>query len=473
MFPNNDFKKSFFILLVLVTVQVQAQDHSFLPKAIRTNIEYQNRGEYGKALEINLNALKGYEKNNDAEGITTVYTNIGNMLFAFSKYKESLSYLDKAKQKLGKNKNPLLNGRLYNEYGKNYTNLGLFQQSNVTLDKARQYIEKIPNEKQRIYYLGYNYLWKKQNFLGLRQMDSLRSVEKKFSKLKSSILSDTGMADYFIANKIHLDSAEYYLNKALSSNNANTIDVAITWFSYGDLYTVKNDHEKALEYYFKSLKVFQKVKQRTIIRTVYDSISSSYKAIGDVEKSDEYLRQYSALNDSLTNQEKAAVNIVVDRLLQEEKEEKDAERNKLYLIISIIVIGSLVLIYLIRKTYLSKHKKDDKMIKEQSLESQKLKMQVNKSFDQIIKLAESGSPFFLTRFKEVYPDFYQKIMDHDFGLTDYDLKLCAYIRLNISSKEIAQYENITVRAVEARKYRLKKKLELSAETDLNKWILDV
>lgn len=113
------------------------------------------------------------------------------------------------------------------------------------------------------------------------------------------------------------------------------------------------------------------------------------------------------------------------------------------------------------------------MIKEQSLESQKLKMQVNKSFDQIIKLAESGSPFFLTRFKEVYPDFYQKIMDHDFGLTDYDLKLCAYIRLNISSKEIAQYENITVRAVEARKYRLKKKLELSTETDLNKWILDV
>lgn len=473
MFHNNDLKKSFFILLMLVMVQFRAQDHSFLPKAIRTNIEYQNKGEYEKALEINLKALEGYEKNNDVESIATVYTNIGNMLFAFSKYKESLHYLDKAKEELGENKNPLLNGRLYNEYGKNYTNLGIFKQSNVILDKARQYIQKIPNEKQRIYYLSYNYLWKKQNFLGLRQLDSLRNIEKKLSMLKSSILSDTGMADYFIANKIHLDSAEYYLNKALSSNKANTIDIAITWFSYGDLYTVRKDHEKALEYYFKSLKVFQKIKQRTIIRTTYDSISSAYKALNNIEKSNEYLRKYSALNDSLDKQEKAAVNVVVDRLLQEEKNEKDEERNRLYLIISIVVIGSLFLIYIIRKTYISKHKKDDQLIKEQSLESQKLKMQVNKSFDQIIKLAESGSPFFLTRFKEVYPDFYQKIMDYDFDLTDYDLKLCAYMRLNISSKEIAQYENITVRAAEARKYRLKKKLELSTETDLNKWIVDL
>lgn len=458
---------------MLLTVQFQAQDHSFLPKEIRTNIEYQNRGEYEKALEINLKALKGYEENNDTEGITTVYTNIGNMLFAFSKYKESLHYLDKAKEKLGKNKNPLLNGRLYNEYGKNYSSLGLFKQSDMMFNKAVQYINKIPNEKQKTYYLSYNYLWKRQNFLGLRQMDSLRSVEKKISMLKSSILSDTRIADYFIANKMHLDSAEYYLNRALSSKNANTIDVAITWFSYGDLYTEKNNHEKALEYYLKSLKVFQTIKHGTNIRIAYDSISSAYKSLNNIEKSNEYLRKYSALNDSLNKQEKAAVNIVVDRLVQEEKNKKDEERNRLYLIISIVVIGSLILIYLIRKTYLSKHKKDDELIKEKSLESKKLKMQVNKSFDQIIKLAESGSPFFLTRFKEVYPDFYQKIMSYDFDLTDYDLKFCAYIRLNITAKEIAKYDNVTVRAVEARKYRLKKKLELSAETDLNKWIIDL
>ncbi|UTX48905.1 hypothetical protein [Chryseobacterium sp. MA9] len=400
-----------------------------------------------------------------------IYTNVGNILLMFGKYKESLHYLDKAKDKIGKNKNPLLNARLYNEYGKNYTKLGLFKQSNAAFDKAVQNIKKIANEKQKIFYLASNYSWKRSNFLELHQIDSLRNIEQKYLNLKSGVIAYTRRADYFIAHKMHLDSAEYYLNKALSSPDKTFIyDKAITLFSYGDLYTVKKEHEKALEYYFSSLEIFKKTKTANAIKITYDSIFGAYKALNNIEKSNEYLRKYTALNDSLNKQEKEAVAIVLDRLLLEEKKEKDQEKNKLYLLISIITISSLILLYFIRKAYISNQKKKDQLIEKQS---KKLEVQVSKSFDQLTELAASGSPFFLMRFKEIYPEFYESLLLYNSDLTDYDLKLCAYIRMSLTTKEIAKYDNISLRTTETRKYRLKKKLELSQETDLNKWILDL
>ncbi len=52
------------------------------------------------------------------------------------------------------------------------------------------------------------------------------------------------------------------------------------------------------------------------------------------------------------------------------------------------------------------------------------------------------------------------------SLSAHELKLCAYLRMNLSSKEIAQLENISVRGVEISRYRLRKKLKISTETNL-------
>jgi DNA-binding CsgD family transcriptional regulator len=52
------------------------------------------------------------------------------------------------------------------------------------------------------------------------------------------------------------------------------------------------------------------------------------------------------------------------------------------------------------------------------------------------------------------------------SLSAHELKLCAYLRMNLSSKEIAQLENISVRGVEISRYHLRKKLKLHTETNL-------
>ena len=52
-----------------------------------------------------------------------------------------------------------------------------------------------------------------------------------------------------------------------------------------------------------------------------------------------------------------------------------------------------------------------------------------------------------------------------------ELKLCAYLRMNLSTKEIAQLMNITVRGVEISRYRLRKKLQMEKSDNLFDFLL--
>lgn len=80
-------------------------------------------------------------------------------------------------------------------------------------------------------------------------------------------------------------------------------------------------------------------------------------------------------------------------------------------------------------------------------------------------------------FKEAFDnadkDFLKKIKAAHPGLTPSDLKLCAYLRLNLSSKEIAPMLNISIRSVEIKRYRLRKKLNLLHDDGLVNYILSI
>ncbi len=80
-------------------------------------------------------------------------------------------------------------------------------------------------------------------------------------------------------------------------------------------------------------------------------------------------------------------------------------------------------------------------------------------------------------FKEAFDsadkDFLKKIKQAHSLLTPNDLRLCAYLRLNLSSKEIAPLLNISLRSVEIKRYRLRKKMNLDHEQGLVEYILSV
>ena len=81
--------------------------------------------------------------------------------------------------------------------------------------------------------------------------------------------------------------------------------------------------------------------------------------------------------------------------------------------------------------------------------------------------------FFQEAFNNADKDFLKKIRFKHPDLTPNDLRLCAYLRLNLSSKEIAPLLNISPRSVEVKRYRLRKKMDLEHDESLTNYILEI
>jgi AraC family chitin signaling transcriptional activator len=69
-------------------------------------------------------------------------------------------------------------------------------------------------------------------------------------------------------------------------------------------------------------------------------------------------------------------------------------------------------------------------------------------------------------FKKSNPDFFNKLNDLHPHLTPNDIRICAFIKLNIPNKQMASLLNINPKSLEMTRYRLRKKLNLNPGTDL-------
>lgn len=80
--------------------------------------------------------------------------------------------------------------------------------------------------------------------------------------------------------------------------------------------------------------------------------------------------------------------------------------------------------------------------------------------------------FFEKAFNNADKDFLDKVKQAHPDLSPNDLRFCAYLRLNLSSKEIAPLLNISIKSVETKRYRLRKKLGLEHDSGLVNYILN-
>ena len=79
--------------------------------------------------------------------------------------------------------------------------------------------------------------------------------------------------------------------------------------------------------------------------------------------------------------------------------------------------------------------------------------------------------FFEEAFNHADKNFFKKVKEKHPELTSNDLRLCVYLRMNLSSKEIAPLLNISHRSVEIKRYRLRKKISLNRNVNLNDYFI--
>jgi len=94
-----------------------------------------------------------------------------------------------------------------------------------------------------------------------------------------------------------------------------------------------------------------------------------------------------------------------------------------------------------------------------------LKRQISKEID-----VKQQNKIFEAYFDEANEKLFKQLKDRFPDLTPYDLRLCAFIRMNISTKEIAAILNISYRGAEVSRYRLRKKMKLTREENLSSFL---
>jgi len=95
---------------------------------------------------------------------------------------------------------------------------------------------------------------------------------------------------------------------------------------------------------------------------------------------------------------------------------------------------------------------------------------VNKLIDDNLNNTKDWE-FFVKAFNNTDKGFLEKVKKMHPSLTPNDIRFCVYLRLNLTSKEIADLLNITVKSVETRRYRLRKRMGLPHEENLIHYIL--
>ena len=102
----------------------------------------------------------------------------------------------------------------------------------------------------------------------------------------------------------------------------------------------------------------------------------------------------------------------------------------------------------------------------------------NKYYDKLIRLldenltSEDDWTIFRANFDRIHENFFRNLHSNFPELTSNDLRFCAYLRLNLSSKDIAHLMNISLKGVEVGRYRIRKKIAIPSTKSLTEFMIE-
>lgn len=281
----------------------------------------------------------------------------------------------------------------------------------------------------------------------------------------------------YLLSKSNLDSSRFYLNKGMFiAKKINQPDAfQAVYKGLGMLAIKTNKVDSAIFYFQKSLAIAKHLGNQNKIRELYLKLGSAYELKKYRGKQVEYIMLYQRISDSLSSFNNLP--FVVQSMVNENKTLLNREK-KNYTIIGIVVIFSGLIIIAFGYLRFRNYKRRQIFLIEEkdNLLDSTTKFKTQYEIDNLgllLELAKAKDPAFFLKFNEFNPEFKDKLLEKYDSLNLNDVEFCSYLRMNFDTKEIAIYANMTVRAVEAKKYRIRKKMGIFSTDNINLQVLDI
>lgn len=456
------------------------------------------QGQYNSALE-RYEESKTYFSQLDSllpkiRGLSTTYNNIALVYIELENYNLALENITKAYNlRVNNNFNPIDIAHSFKSFSELYYFWNMQEKGDLYLSKTDSVNKAIQDEKLSTKFQDYDDLTFKllDNYLGncYEYKGEYLYRQKRFDQALNAYYNASNYYGEFTFQKVSL------LNKIANvfymlSDYDNCLKVLEESILLSKEQNLQNEEGIALEL---KIKVLNKLGMPLEIESTLDEILKN--------KDYRYTIQISQLLAGLESKNE----ILVKKA--EIKDEK--EKNSRIVFISIIVILILAFAtayFLSRKVYLDKqmiivnqkekiakseleHKKRElaaistnivqeneqisNILKDLKYYSSLLKSDKDRnSFSPLIKsinrlLSEKRKEdLYSDQFNAAYPGYLEYLTRTYTDLTTSDLKLCTFLRMNLNTKEVADIMGLSVRSVESRRYRLRKKLKLSKDEDL-------
>lgn len=312
-------------------------------------------------------------------------------------------------------------------------------------------------------------------------LEAMKEYEKALDHCVNPGYTNVG---YYYMELKQYEKASYYLKKAVRFFKLkNTVTCEVEYTNLGTLNLKMGQYEAALKYLDSSNAICLKTPH-----TKYYFISKNYQGYKDVytkmnEKDSiiKYQNLELRYTDSLASQTGTQRNQSLDYMVSKNEDDnaRSEEDKRIIILISIagtLLISTLIIVYYWRRNNSIKNqgaikeKNLEKNLDQKTTEIQQLKQKVSTSYDELIEMAKKDNPLFVSFFKELYPEFYKKIKEIQPDLTVLEQKVCFYLKLKFTTKEIADYTFVSIKAIQNRKNRLRKRLFVEEGQDIYDWI---
>lgn len=448
-------------------------------------------GKLEESMESHMESLAIKEELGETGfGLAASYVNIGNLLADLDNFEASRQYYLKASIILKE-------AGLDNYQGHVLHNIG------VNHDELKNY-----NKALKYYFQSLELFRKEKNHKDIAK--NLNSIGGVYLK-QDSLLK----AEKYLKESLHLSKT--YGERQM---------VGLTTKNLGNVYYKKGNYKEAL-INFKEASAIS-IETGTFSRGLnnYKQIAKTYAALGNYKKAYEYSDVHFDKYDSIFKKEKIEQINELEIKYQTEKKEKEIilQEQEIKNLNQIVKVSNLTktlygigmfsflaiagLLYFGFKQRTKKNRikqekqeeiyKQEIAFKKKELASQTLHLVQKNTFIQELKenlekIKQSPELFkiefrrlvmllkkesaedkdweiFKSYFSEVHNNFDDKIKSIANDITEKEIRLAAFLRMKLTTKEIASMLNVLPESVSKSKYRLKKKLNLSKEKDLNQFL---